>query len=133
MDKQRYLVKIQLLRKNIDEISSYLPESEKVYSTYPIRKYAIERLLQVSIEIVLDLCAMLIADLHLGPPEDEDQIIDLLHDRFENIENIKILKRFRNILVHKYGEINNRMVYQNASENLGDFESFIEELLKIIE
>ncbi len=133
MDKQRYLVKIQLLRKNIDEITTYLPDSETLYSYYPIRKYAIERLLQVSIEIILDLCAMLIADLHLGPPEDEDQIIDLLQDRFENIEKIKTMKRFRNVLVHKYGEINDLMVYQNASENLGDFDQFIEELLKIIE
>ena len=43
------------------------------------------------------------------------------------------MKRFRNVLVHKYGEINDLMVYQNASENLGDFDQFIEELLKIIE
>ena len=74
----------------------------------------------------------MIADLHLGLPEDDDQILDLLKEKINMIEKIKSMKRFRNILVHKYGEINDKMVYLYISENLDDFYEFIDEIMKII-
>lgn len=132
MDKQRYLMKIQTLRENLDSIQDYVPKSESDYLRFKLRRLAIERLLQVSIENVLDICFMLIADLHLGLPEDDDHILDLLMPKLPMIEKIKAMKRFRNILVHKYGEINDKMVFINVSENLDDFFDFIDEILKII-
>jgi len=36
------------------------------------------------------------------------------------------MARFRNILVHRYWEVNEKKVYQYAKENLVDFEKFIE-------
>lgn len=125
-------MKIQSLRDHLDSIQAYIPTSEEVYLKFKLRRLAIERLLQVSIEHVLDLCFMLIADLHLGLPEDDDQILDLLKEKINMIEKIKSMKRFRNILVHKYGEINDKMVYLNISENLDDFYEFIDEIMKII-
>lgn len=39
------------------------------------------------------------------------------------------MKGFRNILVHKYGEVDDDLVYENLSDRLGDFELFIKEVL----
>ena len=42
------------------------------------------------------------------------------------------MKGLRNILVHRYGEVEDEIVFENLSENLGDFEKFKEEILKYI-
>jgi len=41
------------------------------------------------------------------------------------------MKSFRNILVHKYGEIDGELVFEDLS-NLEDFEKFKEEILKFM-
>ena len=41
------------------------------------------------------------------------------------------MKGFRNILVHKYGEVDDELVFENLSE-LENFEKFKEEILKFI-
>ena len=44
---------------------------------------------------------------------------------------LKNMKGFRNILVHKYGVINDELVFEVLSEKLEDFEKFKQEILKI--
>lgn len=43
-------------------------------------------------------------------------------------EIVKEMKGFRNILVHRYGEINNAEAFENISSGLNDFESFMKEV-----
>ena len=38
------------------------------------------------------------------------------------------MKRFINILVHRYGEINDNLAYETITEGLKDFEFFINEI-----
>ena len=42
------------------------------------------------------------------------------------------MKGFRNILVHKYENINDELVFEFLKENLEDFDKFKEEILKFI-
>ena len=42
------------------------------------------------------------------------------------------MKGFRNILVHKYGVVDDELVFEMLSEKLGDFELIIKEILKKI-
>jgi len=42
------------------------------------------------------------------------------------------MKGFRNILVHRYGDIDDRIVYEMATERLGDFEAFKKEVLEAL-
>lgn len=94
-----------------------VPESLELYvDSIPLRR-ATERLLQLAIECIIDMCAILIKDLRLGPPTDEDSILDLLevHSDGLQIAPVREMKRFRNVLVHKYGGINDQLVYSVAS------------------
>jgi len=42
------------------------------------------------------------------------------------------MRGFGNILVHEYASIEDRLVYQMARENLGDFRKFSEEIKKLL-
>ncbi len=42
------------------------------------------------------------------------------------------MKGFRNILVHRYGEIDDEKVFEILSERLADFEKFKEQILKFL-
>jgi uncharacterized protein YutE (UPF0331/DUF86 family) len=44
-----------------------------------------------------------------------------------HIDMVKQMKRFRNILVHRYETIDDRWVYQYASEQPADFTLFIQD------
>ncbi|MEK6846613.1 MAG: HepT-like ribonuclease domain-containing protein, partial [Nanoarchaeota archaeon] len=49
------------------------------------------------------------------------------------IELIRQMKGFRNILVHKYGDIDDSKAYEDIKDGLPDFETVIKDIEKFIE
>ncbi len=94
---------------------------------------AVERILQISIEIMIEIALLLIKFLKLGVPNDEINAFELLKDHLEGIERYKEMKRFRNVLVHRYEGVDNSIVFYNASKNLGDFFKFISEIKNLLQ
>ena len=43
-------------------------------------------------------------------------------------KKLKEMKKFRNVLVHRYVEIQDEIVYHHATSNIGDFEEFRKEI-----
>ncbi len=99
MNSERIYSKIAELEKYLEELKEILPDSEEEYLQSILHKRALERILQISIESLLDICAILVQTFHLGPLNDEDSILDLLDGKLKSINQIKDMKRFRNILV----------------------------------
>ena len=99
------------------------------------KKRAIERLFQISIETVIDITNILITDLKLGLPENEDEAFKKLNKEKiiskDLMNTLQTMKGFRNILVHKYGEVNDELAFENL-DNLGDFDSFITAIITFI-
>ena len=75
-------------------------------------------------------------DLQLGIPESDETIIDnLIKNKIikkDMGETLKSMKGFRNILVHRYGRINDEIAYNIIKEHLQDFYTFIETIEKNI-
>jgi len=136
MDKKRILVKIDEMDSYLEEIESIKPSSFEEYKNSIEKKRACERLLQIAIESVLDICNILISGLKLGLPSTEEEIFQKLESKkiisHRMAEIINEMKAFRNILVHKYGVVNDELVFENLSEKLGDFDKFKEEILNYI-
>jgi len=42
------------------------------------------------------------------------------------------MKKFRNVLVHKYGDIDDKKAYEDIKEGLKDFEHIINEIEKFL-
>lgn len=132
MVEERIIIKISQLENYIKELESVLPEKIEDFYNSIITKRAVERILQISIECVIDICAILVKELKLGPPTSEDGILELLENEIQSTNKISQMKGFRNILVHKYGNIEDNKVYSFANENKNDFTEFIQEIKSLI-
>ncbi|MDY6773744.1 MAG: DUF86 domain-containing protein [Candidatus Nanohaloarchaea archaeon] len=124
MDEERVLHKLDQLDRYLDELKEDMPGSFEEYRQEK-RKY--ERLLHLCIETVIDVSALILREEGLGTPSDEDDVIDRLVDAevFSSGfgETLKDMKGFRNVLVHRYGEIDDRKVYGHL-DSLDDFRRF---------
>ena len=135
MDEKRILSKIDELDSYLDELDKIKPSSFEEYESSIKDKRAVERLFQIMIETVLDICNIIISDLKLGLPSDEDEVFKKLLEKKiiskEITSILKEMKSFRNILVHKYGKVDDEKVFENL-EKLEDFDKFKEEILIFI-
>jgi uncharacterized protein YutE (UPF0331/DUF86 family) len=135
LDRERLLAQIDVLEGYLKELREILPASFEEYKKVEKRR-ACERLLQVSIEYVVDICGLLVIGLRLGLPAEEDDLFDKLEQAgiitSSRKESLKKMKGFPNILVHEYGHFDDMIVYQILQNNLNDFEAFKQEILRTI-
>lgn len=118
------------------ELQQVAPDSFEAYQAIATRR-ACERILQVAIEAVIDTCALLVSGLRLGVPGDEEDLIAKLEaaDVLSKgtAETLRSMKGFRNILVHQYGQVDDRIVYEKTRTGTEDFERFKAEVLEILD
>lgn len=135
LDRERILAKVDQLDGYLKELRQIAPSSFDEYRK-PEKKRACERLLQIAIEAVIDICHLLVTGLRLGLPAEEDDLFEKLAQAGiispQMKETVKRMKGFRNILVHEYGDVDDQIVYEMASERLGDFEAFKKEILQAL-
>lgn len=135
VDRDRILAKLDELDGYLRELRSVVPDQLDEYLKVE-KKRACERLIQVSVEAVLDICALLVSGLRLGLPGEEDDLFGKLVQRSvistPTVETLKRMKGLRNLLVHEYGRINDRLVFETVSSRLGDFDALKREVLAFL-
>jgi len=135
LDRDRILIKIDQLERYLKELREILPADFTGYQKIEKRR-ACERLLQVSIEAVIDICHLLVAGLRLGIAAEEDDLFEKLKEAgiisLKTTEVLKEMKGFRNILVHEYARIDDKIVYEIARTRLADFEAFKQQILQYL-
>jgi uncharacterized protein YutE (UPF0331/DUF86 family) len=95
----RILSKLDEMIKYVEELQSMLPDQEE-YLRDLIRRRACEKTIEVAIESLIDVCAMIVSAQQFGLPET------------------------RNILIHRYGHVDDEIVYYNLSSHMNDFYEF---------
>jgi uncharacterized protein YutE (UPF0331/DUF86 family) len=126
------LIRIKLveMEESVHLVRKHLPESFEEFLDMGLMKDGIYKRIEYAIENIFDICAILNADLNLGVPgEDEDSIIHLVKNgviRSEMHERLRTMKGFRNLVVHRYGRMNDEIAFAILQENLGDFALFKE-------
>jgi len=132
LDRERILTKIDQLDAYIAELQEIAPKSFAEYQGVE-KKRACERLLQLSVEVVIDICNLLVSGLRLGlPAEEEDLFRKLLNAGIiskEMAKKLREMRGFRNILVHEYAQVDDRLVYEAVKTKLEDFTLFKREVL----
>ncbi len=79
---------------------------------------------------------MLVKDLKLGIPGSEEAYFKKLEDivfHQQMIDKLISMRRFRNRIVHRYGDLNQSQVFEIVQLSFSDFEQFmhgIREFLK---
>jgi uncharacterized protein YutE (UPF0331/DUF86 family) len=131
LDTERVLIKLDELATYLRELRQITPRSYEEYLGVE-KKRACERLLQLAIESVIDVCHLLVSGLRLGLPAEEDDLFGKLTDAgivSESMgDTLREMKGFRNILVHEYARVDDRLVYEAVQTRIGDFRSFAEEV-----
>lgn len=132
LDKERILAKIDELDTYLNELTQIIPAAFEEYKQIE-KKRACERLLQLCIECVIDVCRLFVSGLRLGLPSEENDLFDkMLKKKILSKEMNSLLKEmrgFRNILVHEYAAVDDELVFKTMKEKLDDFRKFKKEVL----
>lgn len=135
MDRERILSKIAELEGYLEELRTILPKDFEEFQKIE-KKRACERLLQIAIEAVMDICYLLVRDLRLGLPSDEEDILDKIEKagiiQGELQETLRKMRGFRNILVHEYGRVDDWIVYQMTTQGFESFDRFRKTVLRFL-
>ncbi len=134
MDRERVLGKLTELEEYLAELREILPRSFEEFQKIE-KKRACECLLQISIEAVIDTCYLLVRDLRLGLPAEEDlfEKLEKAHIIQPDLRQIlRRMKAFRNILVHAYGHLDDQVVYEMVTQGFASFEAFRDAILRFL-
>ena len=106
------------------------------FETLGLVKDGLYKRIEFAIEGILDICSVINADLGLGAPEIEDNILKNLETKKilskKIVSIIQDMKKFRNLLVHRYGEVNDEIAFETISERLSDFDLIIKEIENVL-
>jgi uncharacterized protein YutE (UPF0331/DUF86 family) len=117
------------IRESVDKIRTYTAQPDADFFADERNLYTVMHLLLISIESVASICNHLLAKTASKAPASYSEC-------FEGLRELGILDepltdhliqmvRFRNILVHRYWQIDPERVLSYARENLRDFEDFL--------
>jgi len=98
---------------------------------------AIERSLQVAVEVCLDIGRRIIALEGFRYPETNQDVFQILREEKivpeDLLTTLREMARFRNLIVHDYAKIDNARVYGILKKRLGDFGAFAEAIRAYLE
>jgi len=124
--------KIKEIEESLNLVEEHLPSTFEEFSGLGLIKDGIYKRMEFCIENVFDICAIINTDLELGIPRDDEDIVanlvknEILSEGMR--EKLKGMKGFRNIVVHRYGAIDDKLAFEILKENSGDFYAFIKRI-----
>ncbi len=137
MMKARIAAKLDEMNQYLSELEEILPAEEKQYLQDLTVRRACEKTIENAIEAVIDIISIIVCHQKLGLPQSEDDLLEMvkkhkiLSDKL--MSKIREMKGFRNILVHKYGQIDDKLSYHFLREELADFSEFESEIKKYLQ
>ena len=109
VDKMKLREKIKFMRNQISELKELQTMPERVFISDPIYEAAATRMLQISIEAMLDICSHIISREGWGLPNTYTESVELAvkHGLIDPSmeDTYKAMGRFRNRVVHVYDEL----------------------------
>ena len=116
------------------ELSDIIPSDFDEYKNDLKTKAACERYFEKIIEAVIDLAFFIIKEKKLKLPEEDKRAFDILCEGkiipAQLAEKLKDAKGMRNLIAHKYGDVDDKMVFHSIAEEL---ERDVREFMKKVE
>lgn len=135
MDKERICIKLDEIDQYLQEIEEIMPSSSGDYFPDLMRRRALERLIQITMEAVMDVSAMLVKEMRLGLPYQEEDFLDKISETVLSpglVMKLRKMKGFRNVLVHGYSQIDDERVYEILTRDLDDVVEFKEAVIEFL-
>jgi len=127
------VVSIEKIVQKFNQLDEYLGLLRNISKT-PIKDFLNDKIiigsakyyLQVSIECCLDVANHIIASERFRAPKDYADSFRVIEERglipSDLAQKLRQMAKFRNRLVHLYGEVDNAYVYEFMKEDLKDIE-----------
>ena len=120
--------KLAKLEQYLRELAAVRPPTFQEYEQSLLHRRAVERLIQLLVDVANDINAYVLVALGQPPPDD-------YHEGFVRMGEIGVLPAdlaerlapsagARNILVHEYERIDDRIVFDSVDEALRDFQAY---------
>ena len=135
------MVSLEKIIQKFQQLDEFLRLLKKISKT-PINSFLKDKLmigsakyyLQVSIECCLDVANHIIASEHFRAPKDYADSFMIIEEEGlisgDQGQRLRQMAKFRNRLVHLYGEIDNAYVYEFIKKDLKDIEEFKSIIIK---
>ncbi len=127
-DLQTLARKLEYLRKQLDLLEGYRALPEQELTAVGEKRLAVERLLELSIQSIIDISRLLVTLEDWRRLRDERDALTLLAERSvlepELADRLLKAKGFRNVLVHEYVELDPHLLYAHLRDDLGDLWDF---------
>lgn len=126
--KGEIVSKLDDLKKYAKLLKEYGSHAKAELKKDPMLRGAVERYMQLSIEIVIEAGEMIISSEGMRKPDTYRDVILILGEggvltkRFA--AKLAPAAGFRNILIHRYGEVNLDELYAHMKGDLRDFDEF---------
>lgn len=135
--KDKSLRKFDAAQDSVKLVRDNLPDSYQQFQEMSqLERDGIYKNIEFAIQNVLDICAIILKQEDLRVPASDENMLEELQEAKvlsqDVIEIITTMKGFRNYLVHKYGEVSDKVAYQDIKEGLGDFEQVFAEIKNYI-
>jgi uncharacterized protein YutE (UPF0331/DUF86 family) len=129
VDVEQVRERAREIRESITKVHRYVAQPDAEFFADERNLYTVMHLLLIAIEAIAAICSHVLAKTARRAPSS-------YADCFEGLEHLGILDRdltgrlirmarFRNLLIHRYWEIDPQRVLLYARENLDDLEMFL--------
>lgn len=129
----RKMSELETYQKQLEEFSDITTQSYK--SDWKVQRI-IERTLQMMIETCIDIANHIISDRGLRPPTSYGDTFNILLENdiidSELFQVMDKMTKFRNIVVHRYEDVDAEIVIIILKKHIGDFNAFKETILKLL-
>ena len=125
--------KVNEIQKYLDELIEIVPNTPKEYESNKIVKAACERYFEKVVEAVTDLAFIVITLKKFRVPDDDIDSFRILEENGvinnDLYNRLKNAKGMRNLIAHKYGSVDDEVVFRSITEELErDVKSFVKSL-----
>lgn len=137
VDRNLIEKKLLLLQTKREELQKFPKKNFEDFKKDLLLQKAVEKMLEELIQICIDIGKHIVSDEHLGIPDSNRGLMDILKEKkiisAPTHELMKKMIGFRNILVHGYDKVDVATVYVSYVKKLKDFDHFLKDITKYLE
>jgi uncharacterized protein YutE (UPF0331/DUF86 family) len=126
-----------MLSEHVNALKALRDTTLEEYTGNPILRGYVERTLQVCAQICLDVGGHLVAELGLRPPADVRDVFVILHEEGivpdDLLPELADMVGFRNLIVHDYARVDDRLVHAVLQEHVTDFARFASAVIAFLD
>jgi len=117
------------IRAGVAQMRTYVAQPDETFFADERNLYSVQFLLLVTMEAAASLCSHILARSSRLAPASYAECLDGLRAAGIVDEDVAArltrMARFRNLLVHRYWDVDGERVVHYAREDLGDFEAYL--------